>query len=69
MALWSLLGPRGVDVAAWENFGLEWVTDATKQLKLADLRVFAAQHAARNVTLPARVAVLASADGGRVEVF
>ena len=44
MAMWSLLGPRGVDVAAWENFGLEWVTDATKQLKLADLRVFTADY-------------------------
>ena len=42
MAMWSLLGARGVDVAAWENFGLEWVTDTTKQLKLADLRVFTA---------------------------
>src|SRR5690606_5194877 len=44
MAMWSLLGARGVDVAAWENFGLEWVTDATKQLKLADLRVFTADY-------------------------
>src|SRR6266567_9595601 len=27
MALWSLLGPRGVDVLAWESFGSEWVAD------------------------------------------
>jgi len=40
MALWSLLGSRGVDVLAWESFGKEWVTDVTKQLKLADTRVF-----------------------------
>src|SRR5262249_28100895 len=24
MALWSLLGARGVDVLAWESFGLGW---------------------------------------------
>jgi len=34
MAMWSLLGPRPVDVLAWESFGLEWVTDITQQLKL-----------------------------------
>src|SRR5918994_7486946 len=38
MALWSLLGPRGVDVLAWESFGESWVIDVTKQLKLADVR-------------------------------
>ncbi len=27
MALWSLLGPRPVDVLAWESFGEDWVTD------------------------------------------
>ena len=35
MAMWSLLGPRPVEVAAWEAFGKEWVTDALKQLKIA----------------------------------
>ena len=44
MALWSLLGARGVDVLAWESFGKEWVTDITKQLKLADVRVFEAPY-------------------------
>lgn len=34
MALWSLLGPRPVDVFAWEAFGKDWVTDVVKQLKL-----------------------------------
>ncbi|MCI2399862.1 phosphoserine transaminase [Aliiroseovarius subalbicans] len=34
MALWSLLGARGVEMLAWESFGAGWVTDVTKQLKL-----------------------------------
>ena len=34
MALWSLLGPRGVDMVAWESFGEGWVSDVAKQLKL-----------------------------------
>ncbi len=44
MALWSLLGPRGVDVLAWESFGEGWVTDITSQLKLADVRVMMADY-------------------------
>jgi phosphoserine aminotransferase len=39
MALWSLLGPRPVDLLAWESFGEGWVTDVAKQLKLKDARV------------------------------
>ncbi|MDO5758258.1 MAG: phosphoserine transaminase [Rhodobacterales bacterium] len=34
MAMWSLLGPRKVEMLAWESFGTGWVTDAVKQLKL-----------------------------------
>ncbi len=34
MAMWNLLGPRPVEVLAWESFGGEWVTDAVEQLKL-----------------------------------
>jgi phosphoserine aminotransferase len=44
MAMWSLLGARGVDVFAWEAFSSDWLTDATKQLKLSDLRVFEADY-------------------------
>jgi len=44
MALWSLLGARGVDVLAWESFGLGWVTDIVKQLKLADTRTIKADY-------------------------
>ena len=44
MALWSLLGARGVDMFAWESFGQGWVTDVQKQLKLQDLRVFDAPY-------------------------
>ncbi|RUP12484.1 MAG: phosphoserine transaminase [Methylobacterium sp.] len=35
MAMWTMLGPKPVEVAAWEAFGKEWVTDALKQLKIA----------------------------------
>jgi phosphoserine aminotransferase len=34
MAMWSLLGARGVEMLAWESFGAGWVTDVVKQLKL-----------------------------------
>jgi phosphoserine aminotransferase len=44
MALWSLLGPRGVDVLAWESFGLGWVSDITKELKLKDVRAIKADY-------------------------
>jgi phosphoserine aminotransferase len=34
MAMWTMLGARGVTALAWESFGDGWVTDAVKQLKL-----------------------------------
>jgi len=44
MAMWTMLGARGVDALAWESFGSGWVTDLKKQLKLDDLRVFEAAY-------------------------
>ncbi len=60
-ALWSLLGPRGVDMLAWESFGQGWVTDVTKQLKLSDVRVLAAEYG--------QISDLAQVDFGRDVVF
>lgn len=44
MAMWSLLGPRGVTVLEWESFGQGWASDAKKQLKLADLSIMSAPY-------------------------
>lgn len=44
LALWSLLGARGVDVLAHESFSAGWATDIVKQLKLADARVLEAPY-------------------------
>jgi phosphoserine aminotransferase len=44
MAMWSLLGARGIDVLVWESFGQGWATDVVKQLKLADVRVMTAEY-------------------------
>jgi len=44
MVLWNLLGPRPVDVLAWESFGQEWVTDVTEALRLPDVRVMSAPY-------------------------
>jgi len=46
MALWSMLGPRGVDVLAWESFGSGWAGDITKELKLKDVRTLKAGYGA-----------------------
>ena len=44
MAMWNLLGARGVDVLAWESFGAGWVTDIEKQLKINDVRVLKSDY-------------------------
>ncbi len=43
MAMWSMLGARGVTMMAWESFGAGWVTDVNKQLKL-DANVMRADY-------------------------
>lgn len=58
MALWSLLGPRGVDMLAWESFGRTWVRDVAEQLALPDLRVLEAAYG----SLPDLNAVAADRD-------
>jgi phosphoserine aminotransferase len=60
MALWSMLGARGVDVLAWESFSRDWATDILKQLKLPDVRLIEAPYG----RLPAL-----AADGTRDLVF
>lgn len=44
MALWSLLGARGVDLLGWESFGKGWISDVQKQLRLTDCRAFTADY-------------------------
>jgi len=44
MAMWSLLGARGVDILAFESFSEAWATDVVKHLKLADARVLPAPY-------------------------
>jgi phosphoserine aminotransferase len=44
MAMWSMLGPRGVDVLEWEAFSAAWTTDIVDQLKLPHTRVIKADY-------------------------
>jgi phosphoserine aminotransferase len=44
MAMWSLLGPRPVDMLSWENFGNMWVIDVMDQLKIPGARVMDAPY-------------------------
>ena len=44
MAMWSLLGQRGVTMLAWESFGEGWVSDVLKELKLKDAKVLKAPY-------------------------
>ncbi len=61
IAMWSMLGARGVDMLAWESFGAGWVTDMTKQLMLEDVRHIEADYG----LLPD----LAQVDGDRDVIF
>lgn len=44
MAMWTMLGERGIDILSWESFGQGWRTDITKQLKLEDVRDLGADY-------------------------
>lgn len=44
MAMWTMLGERGIDVLSWESFGQGWRTDIQKQLKLTDVRDISAPY-------------------------
>ncbi len=46
MAMWNMLGARGVDVLAWESFGKGWLIDAVKHLKLTNVRALEAVYGA-----------------------
>ncbi len=46
MAMWSLLGPRPVDVLSFESFSAGWSTDIVKQLKLPEVRVLSSEYGA-----------------------
>jgi phosphoserine aminotransferase len=61
LALWSLLGARGVDILSWENFGEGWVEDVTRQLKPVDYRLLQAPYG--------RLPDLAAVDPERDTVF
>ena len=62
MAMWSMLGARGVDILAFESFSEAWAADVVKQLKLADAQVLSAPYGSLpdlTKTDPARDIVLA----------
>lgn len=44
MAMWSMLGARGVDVFAWESFSDGWLKDAVNHLKLNNVKTYTAGY-------------------------
>ena len=44
MAMWTMLGQRGVDVLSWESFGQGWQTDIENQLRLTDVNYYSADY-------------------------
>ena len=61
MAMWSLLGPRGVDLLSWDNFGALWAHDGARELRPLDARVLEAPFG--------RLPDLAQVDPDRDTVF
>jgi|TARA_B110000116_G_C16725078_1_gene530992 phosphoserine aminotransferase len=43
-AMWCLLGSRGIDILAWENFGNDWVLDVVDELKIHDKNIHLAPY-------------------------
>ena len=39
MAMWSLLGAKGIDILAWDSFGRDWVTDVIDQLQIKNTKL------------------------------
>ena len=73
IALWSLLGPRPVDILTFESFGTGWATDILRQLKLPDARVLAAlsflnDEATRYAVTVERAALAALGGGCQVPI-
>jgi len=44
LALWSMLGARGVDVFVWESFSSDWANDIQEQLQIDDLNIYTADY-------------------------
>lgn len=44
MAMWNMLGERGVEMLGWESFGLDWCKDVSDQLKLDDVNYHKADY-------------------------
>lgn len=61
MAMWSMLGARGIDALAWESFGAGWISDVIKELKLTDVRRLEADYG--------RLPDLSKVDGSRDILF
>lgn len=44
LALWTMLGPKTVDVFGWESFSKDWITDIVKQIKLPNVNQYTADY-------------------------
>ena len=44
MAMWSLLGAKGINILSWDSFGRDWVTDVIDQLKIKNTKLIDAEY-------------------------